>query len=115
MHDVLAELQFFRREAITAQQQLFAYLALHKVCFDEPKVHDALNREPLAWLTLRESALQSCFTTLGRIFDQDSAHNVDALLRLVSQNLHVFSREALSQRRVAAGLPLEDAERYAAD
>lgn len=115
MNDVLAELQFFRREALTAQQQLFAYLALHKVGFDEPKVHDALNREPLAWLTLRESALQSCFTTLGRIFDQDSAHNVDALLRLVGQNLPVFSRTALVERRVAEGLPLEDAERYAAD
>jgi len=44
-------------------------------------------------------ALQtSTFMTLGRLFDQNSMHNVDRLLKIAQSNMAIFSKEALARR-----------------
>jgi hypothetical protein len=41
----------------------------------------------------------AAFVVLGRIFDQDSAHNVRRLLRLAMDNPQIFSKAALARRK----------------
>jgi hypothetical protein len=112
MTEFVSELDFFRREALTAQQQFFIYLAMHRVPFDDPPVLNAMNREPLLWLTLRETSLQGAITSLGRILDTTSRHNVGSLLNTAAKSLEEFSRASLTERKVAAGVTLVDAETF---
>ena len=112
MSDFLSELDFFRREVLTAQQQFFIYLAMHRVPFDDPPVLDAMNREPLLWLTLRETSLQGAITSLGRILDTSSHHNIGSLMKLTASNLDAFSQASLIQRKIEAGVSPEDAQSY---
>src|SRR5260370_21099988 len=55
---------------------------------------------------------------LGRIFDQDpkSDHNIDKLMRITGDSLHVFTKAALAARRVASGaMTQQHADEYAVD
>lgn len=109
------ELELFRKEEEAAQQHFFTYLALHRIPGDETSILAALNRTPMFWLTLRHAALESAFFALGRIFDEDSAHNLGWLLRLVEQNLPEFSHSGLAARRVAdRSMTQAEAAHYAA-
>jgi hypothetical protein len=61
--------------------------------------------------------LLSAFVALGRIFDQDkkSVHNIDKLIKAVSDDLPAFTRPALAIRKQAAGISAEDAAAYVRD
>lgn len=115
MSALLDELDFYRREVLTAQQQFFAYLAMHRVAHDEPAVLAQMNREATLWLTLRETCLQGAITTLGRIFDEGSGHNANALIRIASAYLSEFSLKSLLARKIAAGVDQRDAAAYVAE
>lgn len=115
LSDLEKELEIFRREEEAAQQHFFAYLALHKVPSQDEAALKALNRTPLFWITLRYGAMESAFMALGRIFDENSAHNANRLLNLVGQNLTEFTRANLAARKVAQGLTQAQAAEYAAD
>src|ERR1700687_4012028 len=91
----IKELEVFRRAVQGGTQLLFAYLAIHATASKSKPTHRALNESPLFWNTVMGGLQQSAFITLGRIFDQTSTHNVDALLRIAQQNPDVFSKEAL--------------------
>jgi hypothetical protein len=96
------ELEIFHNEAEAASQFLFGYLAVHSVAFDRREVHRLLNTAALFWNTALHALQLSAHIALGRIFDQNSAHNVDTILRLAQRNLEIFSKEALGLRKRAA-------------
>jgi hypothetical protein len=58
--------------------------------------------------------LLAAFVALGRIFDQDkkSVHNIDKLIKAVSDDLPGFKHPALAIRKQAGGLSAEDAAAY---
>lgn len=80
------ELEVFRREQEAGAQFLYAYFALHAVPYDNPAVLEWLNTAPLFWNTCAGALQMSAFIVLGRIFDQNSPHNVDTLLRMAERN-----------------------------
>jgi hypothetical protein len=41
----------------------------------------------------------SLFMVLGRVFSQDSEHNIDSLLRIAEADREIFSRESLARRK----------------
>ena len=41
----------------------------------------------------------SFFMVLGRIFDQDSKHNIDKLVKTAQENREIFSKGALAKRK----------------
>jgi hypothetical protein len=58
-----------------------------------------MNETSLFWLTVESAMLQSTFIALGRIFDQDSPHNIDRLMKTATDGREsIFSREALAAR-----------------
>jgi len=106
------ELEVFRKEEQTAQQMFFAWLSVRTIAASNADVLRMLNKTPLFWINAQHSMLVTAFVALGRIFDQDSKHNVDRLMAVVSQDLSIFSIDALRARKEADGIGVEDAARY---
>jgi hypothetical protein len=98
------ELEIFRTEAEAGTQFFYADLAVHAVAADHKMVHELLNQTPLFWNTCLGALQTATFIALGRVFDQDSRHNLDKLLRIAQNNPQVFSRVALGRRRQGSNL-----------
>ncbi|HEX7285421.1 MAG TPA: hypothetical protein VF532_04525 [Candidatus Angelobacter sp.] len=94
------ELEIFRTEAGQCAQFLFAFLAVHDVAYRKKAIHRLLNRAPLFWNTCLGALQASAFMALGRVFDSDSPHNINQLLKLAQNNrLQLFSKAALGRRK----------------
>jgi AbiU2 len=96
------ELEVFRTEAETAAQFFYAYLAIHAAAGAATSIYRLLNTAPLFWNTILGGLQTAAFVALGRIFDQDSAHNVGRLLRIAQENPQLFSKAALAKRKQGA-------------
>jgi HEPN superfamily AbiU2-like protein len=108
--DLAAEIEIFRKDEEAAQQFLFAYLGIRAITAERPDVLAAVNRNPMFWISSKESLLISTFIWLGRVFDQRSAHNLNLLLRMVERNLPVLNRDALRERKARVITPEQAAE-----
>jgi hypothetical protein len=94
------ELEIFRTEAEQCAQFLFAFLAVHDCAYRSKAVHALLNRAPLFWNTCLGALQASAFIALGRVFDSDSPHNINQLLRIAQDNRTLlFSNAALARRK----------------
>ncbi len=93
------ELEIFRTEAEAAAQFLYAYLSVHETAGRHPSVVRLLNTAPLFWNTNLGALQTSAFIALGRIFDQDSPHNIDCVLGIAQKHREIFSLEALATRK----------------
>src|ERR1700687_3050962 len=60
-----------------------------------------MNLTPLFWRTSHHAMLLAAFVSLARVFDQDSKHNLDHLMTIVSNDLSIFSKDALRLRKEA--------------
>jgi hypothetical protein len=96
------ELEVFRTEAETTAQFFYGYLAIHAAAGAETSTYRLLNTAPLFWNTTLGALQTAAFVALGRIFDQDSAHNVGRLLQLAQRNPQLFSKAALAKRKQGA-------------
>jgi AbiU2 len=97
--DVDEEIEIFRKDEESAQQTFFAYIGIRDLIARRPDVHAAINHNAMFWLTTHRALFVSTFVGLGRIFDQDSAHNLDRLLSIVGRNIPELGRDALRQRK----------------
>jgi hypothetical protein len=93
------ELEVFRTEAEAAMQFLYAFLTVHAVAGDNKPVYNQLNKAPLFWNTTLAALQTAAFIALGRVFDQDSKHNVARLLRAAQDDMNIFSKTALGSRK----------------
>ncbi len=105
-----AELETFRIDEETAQQFFFAYLGVRDLTARRPDVLAVVNRNPMFWRTMHYSMFVSTFIWLGRMFDQQSAHNVNLLLRMIERNLPTLNRDALRDRKAKVITPEQAAE-----
>src|ERR1700746_1073676 len=111
------ELEIFRTEEESAQQAFFAHLSVRSRAATDHGVLANMNNTPLFWRTTHHAMLVAALMALGRIFDQDpkSDHNIDKLMRVTSDSLHLFTKAALRERRIAEGMSSIDAEKYVND
>jgi hypothetical protein len=93
------ELEVFRTEAEAATQFFYAFLTVHAVAADHEPVYKLLNQAPLFWNKCLGALQTAAHITLGRVFDQGSAHNLGKVLRIAQDNLQIFSKEALGRRK----------------
>src|SRR5215216_2179052 len=94
------ELEVFRQEEEVAQQYFFAWLQMRTEFASDEKLLERINDTPLFWITTHHALLLAAFLALGRVFDQKSRHNLDALLRLAMKHRDIFTRTALKKRRI---------------
>jgi hypothetical protein len=93
------ELEIFRVEAESGAQFFYSYLAVHELAKRQRRVFRLLDDDALFWNTLLGGAQTAAIMTLGRIFDNCSPHNLNALLRLTTQPRTIFSKAALGKRK----------------
>ena len=93
------ELEIFRKEAEAGTQFFYAHLAMHAAAADHPEIYDLLNKSPLFWNTVAGALQTAVLITLGRVFDQGSAHNLDKVLRVAQDNPDIFTKGALARRK----------------
>ncbi len=93
------ELEVYRTEVQAAIQFFYAFLAIHASLADNKKALKIVNKSPLFWNTTIGALQTSFFIALGRVFDQQSAHNVDKLLKVAQENSEIFTSEALENRK----------------
>jgi HEPN superfamily AbiU2-like protein len=106
------ELETFRKEEESAQQFFFAYLSVRTLAGGNPDVRRMINTNSLFWVTVHYAMLVAAFVALGRIFDQDSKHNIDRLMGVASKDLSIFSLDALRARKEALNVTPEGAAEY---
>jgi hypothetical protein len=94
-----SELEIFRTEAQAGAQFLYAYLSFNSILSEKKSTLKIINRTPLFWNTSIGALQTSFFIVLGRIFDQKSTHNIDMLLKSAQDNIGIFSKEALADRK----------------
>jgi predicted translin family RNA/ssDNA-binding protein len=95
----IRELEVFRTEAQTGAQFLYAYLSFNSIISEKKKIYKEINTTPLFWNTTMGSLQTSFFIVLGRIFDQNSTHNIDSLIKIAQDNKNIFSKKALANRK----------------
>ena len=95
------ELEVYRTEVQGAIQFFYSFLAINASLTDNKKALDIVNKSPLFWNTTIGALQTSFFIALGRVFDQQSNHNVDRLLKVAQENSEIFSAEALKNRKRA--------------
>lgn len=96
------ELEIFRTETESGAQFFYAYLTLHAVAADDKSVFRALNRTPLFWNTSLGAMQTATFIALGRLFDQQSPHNIDRVLKIAQDHPDLFSKASLAVRKQGA-------------
>jgi hypothetical protein len=111
--DFEKELEIFRTEEEVAQQYFFAYLSVRSLAARNEHVLEAMNDTPLFWITTHHAMLLAAFIALGRIFDQNSEHNIDILLSIAANDLSVFAKSAQMARLQAAGMSQQLAKQHA--
>jgi hypothetical protein len=97
--DFERELEVFRTEASSASQFFYAFLTVHAAAGEHTDVYRLLNTAPLFWNTILGGLQTGTFVTLGRVFDQNSTHNLDRVLNIAQRNPHIFSKTALGNRK----------------
>jgi hypothetical protein len=98
-HQFAKELELFRRESEAASQYLLAYLSTHDTARTRPAVLRALNENAMFWNTVASALQVATFMALGRVFDQESPHNLDRLVGLAHKHPSIFSIPALARRK----------------
>ncbi|MBK8015493.1 MAG: hypothetical protein IPK20_01515 [Betaproteobacteria bacterium] len=93
------ELEVFRTEAEAGTQFFYAYLTVHAVAAGDSQVHRTLNSAPLFWNTTLGALQTATFIVLGRVFDQDSPHNIDKVLSISQRHPEIFGTAALAKRK----------------
>lgn len=93
------ELEVFRTEAESAIQFFYSFLSIHAVAGEHKEVYRLLNKAPLFWNTTLGALETSTFIAIGRVFDQNSRHNVDRLIKIAQSNMDIFSKESLAGRK----------------
>jgi hypothetical protein len=106
--DFVSELTIFHEEQAIAQRYFFGYLTIRNKAAEDSELLGVINLNPWFWITVDHSLLLATFIALGRIFDQDSPHNIDKLMSAVSADLKEFSVAALGERLLSKGLSAEE-------
>src|SRR5438128_1334992 len=99
--DFERELELLRKECEGAAQFFFGHLAIKEMAKRSEAVLRLLNRNAMFWNTAAAAMQTAAVIAIGRVFDQNSPHNIDTVLRLAQNSPSIFSRASLARRKQA--------------
>jgi hypothetical protein len=108
------ELKIFQEEEAAAQQYFYAYLTVAEGAKRDSELLQLIHLHPWFWISVHHAMLVATFVTLGRIFDESSRHNINALLKALETDLGEFSADALKARLIEKGRSPEEATQHVA-
>ena len=97
--DFLVQLENFRHEANNAVTFLYADMAINYAASQSKVLLGRLNETATFWIAHAAASQTAAYICIGRIFDQKSKFNIDALLDSFEANLALFRRDALAERK----------------
>ena len=109
------ELRIFQEETELALQSFHAYMAVHDQAAKNSEFLNFINRTPTFWITCVNSLQTTTIMALGRIFDQNSAHNLDVLIRMAQRGAAIFSKSSLESRILKRDVDREDRPKWIDD
>lgn len=95
----VSELAVFHRELSAGTKYLYGLLSISTLAAKRRSVFRAMDETADIWNTIEAALQSSAFVTLGRIFDQDSPHNINRVLKLAQADPGIFSKDALAARK----------------
>jgi hypothetical protein len=96
------QLENFRHEASDAAGFYWIPRAINVMARERPILR-TLNQAPVFWNFTEGACQAALIVALGRIFDQGSPHNIDALLGSAASQRQIFEKAALEQRKRVSG------------
>lgn len=99
VNNFVRELSLMRDDTFTTTHAYFTYKAIHIFGAESRDNYHVLNRHRIFWNIVLYALQNTFFTCLARIFDQNSPHGIDTLIRTAQEKSDIFSAEALAGRR----------------
>ena len=103
--DFVTQLENFRQEAYVAALYVYSDMAVQHAASGSKTSVAQLNRTPSFWSAHAAACQTGAYMCLGRVFDDKSKFNIDALINAFAARLGQFSRQALGERKKDAFLP----------
>lgn len=97
--DFLKQLENLRNEANSAALYIYGGMAMEHAASLSPRLLRRLNATPTYWLTSGSAFQTAGYMAIARAFDRSSRYNISKLLDAAEDQIHVFQREALADRR----------------
>lgn len=95
--------QFCKETSIT-RSTFYFWKVINNLAAEDNEILRALNQNALFWNVTMHSLQCVFFISLGRIFDTDSeAFSIHKLLKKCIENIKVFSKDNLRQRKINLG------------
>ena len=98
-HSLNANLRFF---ALKLRREFNSFMHISRCMQSLRRTKQSIDfsiKLPLFWNTSLGALQTAAFIALGRVFDQNSTHNLDRLLRVAQDNPQIFSKGALGRRK----------------
>lgn len=93
------QLQSLDHESTVIANYVYAEVAIQHSANQSEIVLAQLNRTATFWLAAQAAFQTAAYIALGRVFDHDSKFNLGQLTAAFGNNLDVFSRDALAERK----------------
>lgn len=97
--DFLIQLENLRHEAGNSARYIYAEMAIQHAASKSDKLLSRLNNTPTFWIACGAALQSAAYIALGRVFDTKSKYNVAALLDSLEDNLQLFQRPTLAERK----------------
>jgi len=93
------QLDNFRNEVSAVARFIYIDYALNHAASKSRRLLSQLNNTPTLWLSIFNACQMAAYVSLGRIFDHTSQYNMGALVKSVENNLELFGRDKLAERK----------------
>lgn len=96
------QLANLRHESTAIAYYVYAEATIEHAASKSKKLLSRLNQTPTFWRTTSSALQASAYIAIARVFDaKNSRYNVFALLDAMEQELSIFGREGLTQRKIS--------------
>jgi hypothetical protein len=95
----IVQLENFGNEVKNAACYVYGEVAVQHAASKSRRLLSRLNWTPTFWRTYAAAFQTAAYISFGRIFDDNSRYNVDALLDAAERDISLFQREALAERK----------------
>jgi len=93
-----------RDDVYKARCSFYTYSEIHAFAGASPGNYEKINRGAPFWEIIQYGLQESFVVSLGRLFDRDDdSHSITKLLSATADNPHIFSKAALSRRKMPDG------------
>lgn len=93
------QLKSLEHEANVIANYTYAEMTIQHAASQSKKLLDHLNETPTFWISCTAALQSAAYIALGRVFDQKSPYNLEALMISMERDLTIFGRDALAHRK----------------